>query len=137
MRLQDGRLYENATGQRFRVRDAGGYFVCPASAPNHWQANGEHETNDFFDLVRQVEELRWIPVPRYYIHEPPDDGIFRCVRGHWQQQVTREQARINSGAEPILVDDVLLDTPHGDFALELFSDNSVWVTGRGTRVRLA
>ena len=137
MELQDGRLYENATGHRFRVKDAGGYFVCPASAPNHWLSNGEHETDVFFDLVRQVDENRWIPVSREEIFDDADDGVYRCVRGHWRVLVSREEARLVHGSEPALVDDVLLDTPHGDFALELFSDGSVWVTGRGTRVQLA
>jgi hypothetical protein len=62
MQLQDGKLYETANGQRFRVTKLySNYFVCPKSTSIVWD-NAGLATHVSYDLSKEVDERRWIPI---------------------------------------------------------------------------
>jgi hypothetical protein len=93
MQLQDGKLYETADGRRFRVKlcVANRYFECPQSYSSSWIDNGTSYLCAEDNLVRLVEENRWVSVSEDVI--PKEDRVYRWKRGHLQMRVTREEAR--------------------------------------------
>jgi len=95
MELQDGKLYETRDGRRVRVSFVEGRFVCPRSFRVGWFADGRHMGVDSGDdLVREVEETRWVPACGLDNAERLKAGkIYRIYRGHWQEQVSRDEAR--------------------------------------------
>jgi hypothetical protein len=96
MELQDGKLYETHDRRRFRVTEdkETGRFVCRRSFYGFWDRNGRASTIYTDGLVREVEETRWVPAVGFNKSEQLKDGkIYRIYRGHWQEQVSRDEAR--------------------------------------------
>ena len=90
MKLQDGKLYETADGRRFRVtyNSVLNCFQCPKSFSDSWSTTGKaYKVGD--DLVREIEEFRWVPVSQENMGHP--DGFYRVHRRHLQKQVMRSE----------------------------------------------
>lgn len=93
MKLEDGKLYETSDGRRFRVthNKPRNWFDCLQSYNGSWAENGHSLNSTLDDLVRVVEENRWISVSEEDSHK--EDQIYRWKRGHLQMQVTRGEAK--------------------------------------------
>jgi hypothetical protein len=92
MQLQDGKLYETRDGRRFRVTKKGARFDCSSHSAGWFVDGSSCNLNHNDDLIREVEEYRWIPVRGN--EEAMEHGkIYRMWRGHVQQRVTREKAQ--------------------------------------------
>ena len=91
MKLENGKLYEARNGQRFRVTQrADGHFEC-CSYTSVWNKEGL-TVLDGYDLIREVEQYRWIPV-RGNTDNLKEGETYRYRRGHVQKQVTRAEAQ--------------------------------------------
>jgi len=97
IKLQDGKLYESVNGERFRVKwdQKLSRFVCPQSSYVRWDYDGfPSDGNLGSALVREIPELRWVPVGKgYELHELDDNVIYTVKRGHLYRQVTRDEAQ--------------------------------------------
>lgn len=97
VKLQDGKIYENMNGDRFRVTWNGskGCFECRRSSRVGWGRDGLATSGDMWDaLVREVPELRWVPMSKVYdLCELDNDVIYTVKRGHLFKQVTRAEAQ--------------------------------------------
>jgi hypothetical protein len=94
--LRDGGLYETRDGRRARVTTKNGVrFNCPKSFPSFWLHTGEHLSNSDDDLVREIDEKRWVPLCGIdtAFEQTSEDMIYRIHKGHVQQLVTRDKAR--------------------------------------------
>lgn len=94
MILEDNGLYETRDGRRFRVKKDGNRFVCPKSFTSSWNRVGTCE-DPYDDLVRKVDESRWISVCGLskFEYEAEEGAIYTVVNGHVQRCVTREYAQ--------------------------------------------
>lgn len=123
MKLQNGKLYETRDGRRFRVTwdKITNIFTCPRSYPYAWEPDGISTMRFYDNLVREVEEKRWVPIQESDIWE---NKIVRKRRGHWQMLVTREEAQrrapnyrspdmVATAAKPPAVQSGLVDLTYG------------------------
>lgn len=97
IKLQDGKLYENVDGERFRVKwDAKlRRFECLA-ANQAWGDDGVpvhvSNPNGYVGryLVREIPELRWVSINEEDI---TNGMVVLKERDHWYRRVTRDEAR--------------------------------------------
>jgi hypothetical protein len=91
-KLEDGKLYEDLEGRRFRVtyNKSKDVFECPKAYNGFWSVHGYTPHSDTH-LVKEVEENRWVPI---HLEDIADGAIVRKTRGHhWQELVSRTEAR--------------------------------------------
>lgn len=118
IRLEDGGLYETIDGDRFRVRynPQTRHFDCKA-CNRSWCMDGIPTTGSGYVgwvIAREVPEYRWVSINQ-------DDllggDIFRLHRGHYQKQVTRQEAqRLAPNYQP--PEQILTVTNHLDARIE-------------------
>ena len=94
MKLQNGKLYRAATGERFRVTVQDSVASCNGL---NWYLDGGSLDNDFArNIVEEIDESRWIPTTLDEIEEYADVGEGVRVRlvndRHWQRLVSRQSA---------------------------------------------
>lgn len=101
MQLESGKLYETKQGKRYRVTGIDTYgnptYTCD-SFGGFWYADGFAKGKVGMDgkrkrphLIKEVDESRWVPIPRdYYISESTK---IRTNGRHVQMQVSRETAK--------------------------------------------
>lgn len=98
--LKDGKLYESVDGERFRVTQVKRtkQFECK-QCNKQWAADGmpvggSHSlSNTGSWLVREVPEMRWVPIRVGGVCDFREGSIYRVHHGHFQKQVTREEAQ--------------------------------------------
>lgn len=110
LKLRDGGLYETRDGRRARVTRFGDRFMCPKSFPVGWFDDGQHFSNSDDDLVREIDEKRWVPLCGLdnAFEQLSENMTYRIHKGHVQQLVTRAKARaMQPSYEPPVVKPVV------------------------------
>ncbi len=133
MQLQDGGLYETKHGKRFRVTLDAGFFVC-RSFGGFWYQDGEAAGKVTIDgkyrrpqLVREIDECRWIPASREkWACHPIGQRLRDCHYKHHQILVSREEARAigKEGHEKAMLKTVAVATTPASIKTAIIKYNS-------------